>query len=98
MKITNLLSRCRVLKHRKLRRFLSFLFVLVPLAIASQVWDVAVSPDSRGVSVTTWIILCFFWSVMMLESIRFRSEIRFWSMFISVIQSLSVIVVIVWRG
>lgn len=88
----------RFLDHKLFKIIVGALMFLNPVAIAPQVWAAFTAPSVDGISITMWVIFAPIQAAVTLEGIRVRSVPMFWSMLISMLQSMSVIVVVLVRG
>jgi len=93
--------------NRKLRGFLERKFFktavgavifLSPVAQALQVWTALTAPSVEGISLTMWIIFAAIQTAVIFEGIRVRSVPMFWSMLISVFQSITIAITVLVRG
>jgi len=74
------------------------LIFMNPVALAPQVWTAFTAPSVEGISLTMWVIFAAIQTAVIFEGIRVRSAPMFWSMLISVFQSITIIIVVLARG
>ena len=86
------------LEQRFFKVVVAGLIFMNPVALAPQVWTAFTAPSVEGISLTMWVIFAFIQTAVIFEGIRVRSAPMFWSMLISVFQSITIIVVVLARG
>ena len=87
-----------LLDHAFFKTVIGALIFMNPVALAPQVWVAFTAPSVEGISLTMWIIFAVIQTAVIFEGIRVRSAPMFWSMLISVLQSTTIIVVVLVRG
>jgi len=87
----------RILEKNFFKTIISALIFMNPIALAPQVWTTISTSDVAGVSLTMWFIFAAIQIAVVFEGIRVRSSAMFWSMLISVIESLTIITVVIIR-
>ena len=100
MNVIDFLNRrfCVVLEHKFFRTIIGGLIFMNPVALFPQVWTVIKAPDVTGISLTMWYIFAAIQTAVVFEGIRVRSAPMFWSMLISVFQSITIIAVVLARS
>ena len=73
------------------------LIFMNPVALAPQVWAALTAPSVEGISLTMWVIFAFIQTAVIFEGIRVRSALMFWSMLISVFQSITIVITVLVR-
>jgi hypothetical protein len=92
-------GKCRGFLERKFfKTAVAGLIFMNPVALVPQVWAALATPSVEGISLTTWVIFAFIQTAVIFEGIRVRSAPMFWSMLISVFQSITIIVTVLARG
>ncbi|MBI1960763.1 MAG: hypothetical protein HYS43_00590 [Candidatus Liptonbacteria bacterium] len=92
-------GRLRVaLEHKFFKTIIGALIFMNPVALAPQTWAAFTAPSVEGISLTMWYFFAAIQTAVALEGVRVRSAPMFWSMLISVFQSVAIIVVVLVRG
>jgi hypothetical protein len=86
-----------LLEKKFFKIIISSLIFMNPIAIFPQVWTIFKVPNVTGISLTMWYIFAAIQAAVALEGIRVKSVAMFWSMFISLIQSMTIITVVLYR-
>jgi len=86
------------LERKFFKAVVAGLIFVNPVALAPQVWTAFTAPSVEGISLTMWVIFAAIQTAVIFEGIRVRSAPMFWSMLISVFQSITIIVVVLARG
>lgn len=86
------------LEQRFFKAVVAGLIFMNPVALAPQVWTAFATPSVEGISLTMWVIIAFIQTAAIFEGIRVRSAPMFWSMLISVLESITIVVVVLARG
>ncbi|KKW27410.1 MAG: hypothetical protein UY69_C0013G0007 [Parcubacteria group bacterium GW2011_GWF1_52_5] len=86
------------LERKFFKTVVAGLIFMNPVALAPQVWTAFTAPSVEGISLTMWVIFAAIQAAVIFEGIRVRSAPMFWSMLISVFQSITIIIVVLARG
>ncbi|MFH1916625.1 MAG: hypothetical protein ABIJ21_05140 [Nanoarchaeota archaeon] len=86
-----------LLDRKGFKRVIGSVLFLNPLALAPQVWTALTAPSIEGISLTMWVIFVVIQIAMVLEGIRVKSSAMFWSMLISVCESITIIIAVFAR-
>ena len=86
------------LEHKFFKTVIGALIFLNPVALMPQLWVVFTSPSVEGISLAMWFIFALIQAAVTLEGIRARSAPMFWSMLISMFQSITIVAVVLVRG
>ncbi len=86
------------LEQKFFKTVVAGLIFMNPVAFAPQVWTALTAPSVEGISLTMWVIFVAIQTAVVFEGIRVRSAPMFWSMLISVFQSITIITAILIRG
>jgi len=87
-----------LLDHAFFKTVIGALIFMNPVALAPQVLMAFTAPSVEGISLTMWVIFAAIQTAVIFEGIRVRSAPMFWSMLISVFQSITIIIVVLARG
>lgn len=85
------------LENRIFKTIINFIIYLNPVALAPQVWSIFTAPSIAGVSLFMWFAFAAIQTAMLMEGIRVKSVVMFWSMFISLCESIAIIVAVILR-
>jgi len=86
------------LEYKFIKKIIGGVIFLNPVAQLPQLWLVLTAPNIEGISLFMFVIFACIQIAVMLEGIRVRSAPMFWSMLISVIESITIITAILIRG
>lgn len=76
----------------------SILILLNPIALAPQVWTTMTAPSVEGVSILMWLIFLGIQTALAFNGIRTKDKAVFVSMFLSVLESLTIIIVVLVKS
>ncbi|MEX1014442.1 MAG: hypothetical protein WDZ80_04755 [Candidatus Paceibacterota bacterium] len=92
-------KKTRTLTSSSYYKFISSLVILInPLALLPQLVMVFTASSVEGVSLSMYVIFAFIQGAITLEGIRTKSPAMFWSMAISLLESLIIILMLFIRG
>lgn len=86
------------LEHKLFTTVIGGLIFLNPVALAPQVWTVATTQNVAGVSLTMWLIFAAIQLAIVFEGIRVRSIPMFWSMLVSFLESITIVIFVLVRS
>lgn len=87
-----------VVESKVVRFLLSATILLNPLALAPQVYMVFTAPSVEGVSIQMWLLFLVVQGAFALDGIRTKNTAVFLSMFLSLLQSATIITVVLTRS
>ncbi len=76
----------------------SIVILLNPVSLAPQVYRVFTAPSVEGISPTMWIIFAFVQLALLLEGIKMKKPALFFSMLVSILESLTILTVVMVRS
>lgn len=86
------------LEHKFFKTVIGALIFMNPVALAPQVWTTINTQDVSGISLAMWYIFAAIQTAVVFEGIRVRSAPMFWSMLVSVFQSIMIIIIVLMRS
>lgn len=87
----------KVLENKVFTFIVDALIFLNPLALAPQLWTIFRAPSVEGISLLMWVIFSLIQIAMAFEGVHVKSKSMFYSMSISAIESITVIIVVLIR-
>ena len=76
----------------------SIVILLNPVSLSPQVYKVFTSPSVEGISPTMWIIFAFVQLALLLEGIKMKKPAIFFSMLVSILESITILTVVMVRS
>ena len=88
----------RFVNHRWFDKLIGILLFLNPIALFPQVLAVIKSPTVSGVSIEMWSLSAVLQTVMILHSIKTKSASLFVVMVVSLIESLTIVTMVIIKS
>lgn len=86
------------LESGSFRKIMDILIYANPLAIAPQVWMALTATSVEGISAWMWILFLAIQLILAINGILLKSSSQFWSMVISMLESLTIALAVFIRG
>ncbi len=86
-----------LIEYRPFLTFVSLIFLLNPIALAPQVLTAITAPSVEGISIAMWFIFLLIQGAVMFQGIRIKDASMFVSMLLSMLESVSIIVIVFVR-
>jgi len=85
-------------ESRLFKGLMSTIILLNPVALAPQVWVAITAPSIEGLSLPMFVLFTFIQCAFVLNSVRTKDAPVFFSMLISTLETVTIIVTIVARS